>query len=387
MNRSKRTKLLIPDGESHLSIKVLSCLGLTKKFLIYVISDYKYADSRYCRYVSQFRYFKKCDDDKLWVDFINEQVEAFDIDVVFPIFEKSIRRLLSNKDLLSHPERLFRMPSLRSFDTAIDKWNLYEHCRDLDIPCPKTHLILNGDCPPGLKYPLVVKPTSGLGGGLDVEVIRSKSNWELYFESRSSIDQRYLVQPWIEGIDYSCSVLCDDGKIVAYTIQRSEDSFDERMGPQLGYKFIEESAILDIGTRLMESLSWSGIASMDLRYNIKDKTFNLLEVNPRFWRSVTGSAFAGINFPELLARQALGHTMAVPPVYSQITFYDLKGVVRLIRSKPSLLMNLGRLIRHSEASLAFRDPLPFIYKWVWRTRNILRYQITKGAQWIARLFK
>ena len=47
----------------------------------------------------------------------------------------------------------------------------------------------------------------------------------------------------------------------------------------------------------MQALKWSGIVNIDFIYDENDKQAKILEVNPRYWQSLLGSLFAGVNFP------------------------------------------------------------------------------------------
>ena len=50
---------------------------------------------------------------------------------------------------------------------------------------------------------------------------------------------------------------------------------------------------------LMQALKWSSIVNIDFIYDENDKQAKILEVNPRYWQSLLGSLFAGVNFPYL----------------------------------------------------------------------------------------
>src|SRR2546428_697479 len=51
----------------------------------------------------------------------------------------------------------------------------------------------------------------------------------------------------------------------------------------------------------MQALKWSGIVNIDFIYDENDKQAKILEVNPRYWQSLLGSLFAGVNFPYLVS--------------------------------------------------------------------------------------
>lgn len=116
-----------------------------------------------------------------------------------------------------------------------------------------------------------------------------------------------------------CSVLCWQGKVLAYTIQ-------QQLGESKGFspkidklKFIHDSIILDIVSTTMEALQWNGIANLDLRYSYETGEIFLLEINPRFWQSLMGSLSIGVNFPHLL--YLLSIDMSFAPVSYEDGYY------------------------------------------------------------------
>lgn len=378
MNSKDAISVLIPDGESHLTIQVILCLSRERKYKIHVLSSRKNSEIRFSRYVSHFTYNSGNGTDREWIETINREVSKFDIDVIMPVFETGIRSMIANKEFLTHPERLVPLPELGSFDIAIDKWQLYLHCTENNLPCPKTQLYKGTGPGETFKFPLVVKPATGFGGGMGIQLLGDPVDLVAYFKNRQAGEHGFILQEWVEGIDFSCSLLCHKGEVLAYTIQRSKSGQTGKFGPQMAYRFEKNKEILDICASLMKSLNWSGIASMDLRYDLGDEHYKILEVNTRFWRSLAGSMHAGVNFPVLLADLARKLESWADTDYDPILFYDLKGVIPALKRQPRLVFNFRFWNKNTVLSLLFSDPVPYMYKFVWRTRNILHAKIKKA---------
>ncbi|HAA03119.1 MAG TPA: hypothetical protein DCE18_07085, partial [Syntrophobacteraceae bacterium] len=66
--------------------------------------------------------------------------------------------------------------------------------------------------------------------------------------------------------------------------------------------------------RLLQDLRFVGVAMVEFKTDIRTGQAKLLEVNPRFWGSLALAVDAGVNFPLLWTRMALGEH--VPPVTS-----------------------------------------------------------------------
>ena len=109
-----------------------------------------------------------------------------------------------------------------------------------------------------------------------------------------------------------CSVLCRDGKILAYTIQKGFIPGLQRFAPPAGIEFVKDDQTFAVVSRLISSLKWSGVANIDLKYDEKNRQVNVLEVNGRYWATILGSLVAGVNFPYLACLAGLGISFSRP---------------------------------------------------------------------------
>src|SRR5690606_36736531 len=136
-----------------------------------------------------------------WINNINKELDKFPIDIILPIFEIGIRKLIAHRDLLKSPEKLVALPNLTDFDSAIDKWNLSQHMKKTDIPCPETKLVsFENDSQP-IDYPVIVKPIKGFGGGMGVRLILNNKDWSHFLEQNASSEVKYILQEYIQGGD------------------------------------------------------------------------------------------------------------------------------------------------------------------------------------------
>ena len=369
--------VLIPDGESHILQYVICCLSRVKYLRIHVMSSKRMSAMRYSRFIDSYHYYDDSGQDALWIENINKEVGRHDIDLIMPIFEKGIRRIIANEDLLNFPDRLCLLPNLNSFDTAIDKWRLYRHLSGQNIASPETWLYSKNHAIDKSIFPVVAKPARGFGGGMQVQLLTSAEELQEYMSTKDWKSTNYILQRYVEGTDYACSVLCRHGKILAYTIQRSLTSESHPFGPQLAYRFEPNDRLLEIAAKLMGSLSWTGIASIDFRYDRHHDSYQVLEVNTRFWRSLVGSLYAGVNFPAILLDATSERKIVRNNSYDSILFYDLKGLAKAIRKEPSVMFDLNLLRRNSPLGCIVVDPLPYLLKYLARSRNLLRKHLSK----------
>ncbi|KAA5825609.1 ATP-grasp domain-containing protein [Algibacter amylolyticus] len=359
---SKNISILIPDGEAPVLMIVLNCLSEIKRVKIHVMSDDADIPMKHSKKVYKFYYRPKTESDVDYISNINDITENQDIDLIMPIFEHSIRLITKYKDLIRLPNKLALLPSHSNFEKAINKGTLTEYLKTLGLPYPKSQVIAEGLTPDLSKvdYPILIKPIESPGGGLGIKVFKEESEFLEFLNSNDS-KINYLVQDYIEGYDIDCSVLCKNGEVLAYTIQKPNMFGGNKFAPQISFKFVKQDDILNQVKTLMKSLDWSGVAHLDMRFDEKAKNFKVVEINPRFWGSVEASLFAGINFPYLYYLSSLNKPFETPD-YKLIDFMLLKGLVKSIKRDKSQLLKLKFIFNNTPIKYMLSDLKPTIYR-------------------------
>jgi predicted ATP-grasp superfamily ATP-dependent carboligase len=73
---------------------------------------------------------------------------------------------------------------------------------------------------------------------------------------------------------------------------------------------VRHPRIEELGIRLLQSLKWHGVAMVEFKVDPRDNEPKLMELNPRFWGSLALAIHAGVDFPYLLYRMAMGKEFA-----------------------------------------------------------------------------
>jgi predicted ATP-grasp superfamily ATP-dependent carboligase len=359
----KKVSVLIPDGESNLVINVLRCLSDVRGLKIYILSSEEYLPIRYSRYVSRFIYENTSADPLAHIGRINELVEQYSIDVILPVHALAIRRLIAFRHLLLHPEKTLIPPSTEIFDLADDKIKLANQLLTLGIPYPGSWPLYDKDGAlndlNSFTYPLLLKPSVGIGGGAGILRFNDKKELSAYLDSNTPLEDVFL-QEYVEGTDLGFNVLCKNGEILAYTIQLGTLFHDDPYKPQIGLKMIREESILQAMRKLMRSLNWSGVAHIDMVFNPGNRDFKVLEINPRFWLTLQGSCLAGVNFPWLYC-QTVREKKIQQPEYSKIQFLTLQGLAKLIRKNPSFLFKFKFIWSQTPFKYWLKEPGIFLF--------------------------
>lgn len=367
---SSNMSILIPDSQDHkpLVLQVIHCLSLQSNITIYVMSSDKVNYLRYSRYVKHFSYYPYINDEN-WINNIESEVEKYGIDVILPVFEIGIKKIIQNKDRFRRIDKVSILPNLSSFMTAGDKGLLYYYLENNGFSCPKSVVTKPNEFPDlkELEFPLIAKPVIGFGGGQEIRVLKNDDD-VLEYSKRYKNSCNAIYQNFIKGYDLCCNVLCDKGVLKAYSIQDARVSKEGSLAPQTGFRFIEELEVIQITKKLMKSLDWSGVANIDFRYDNKDGSFKIIEINTRYWMNVEASAIAALNFPYLHCLVSLNKKHDLIEA-KNIVYLNLKGLVSQIAKSPSTIFKIGFLKNNTPLFFAFKDPIPMIYRFVWRTKN------------------
>ncbi len=333
------------------------------------MSNKKFIPSRFSRFVKHFSYFPTSGDVNSWIGCINEEVARYDIDLIMPIYETGIRSLIANRELLAHPKKLVQLPSLSSLDMANNKALLSEHLLKHQIPGPE-NLIRDPKKAFGFSssaYPIIAKPIEGSEGGEGIFVCTTAEDFKTHSDDFLE-GKEYLYQKFIEGYDIDCSVLCKNGTVQAFTIQRGTLYGKKPFSPAMGLRFLFEPKLLETVEKLMKTLNWSGVAHIDLRYDIHEDDFKVIEVNTRFWTSLGSSLLAGVNFPYRYCLMCMDQPIESID-YKHIEVLNLRAVVKKIRKNVFFVAKVGFLFNNTPLKYVLKDPLPIVMKFLWRTRN------------------
>lgn len=330
--------VLVPDAENDFALSVLRCLARAPGIRAHALSTDPWSPIRFSRCRTRFVASREphADDDRLAR--FAAAVRSAGADVVVPVGQRAVR-LLSRHRNASLGAAIAPVPDERAFDVAADKRLFAAFTTEMGLAAPATVSFDGGSLPHDLedrlsplRFPALVKPARGsYGRGID----RFDTREDLLRRLRAAPpDGPFVVQTFLSGYDIDCSVLCVDGDVIAYTVQRAFLPGYHAFGAATGVDFVHDDAVFSLARRLTAALRWSGIAHIDMRYDADDATVKLIEMNPRYWGSLLGSLAAGVNFPYLSCLAAIGSP--VPPVRQRpIRYVAGRMTLQLLRNNGS----------------------------------------------------
>ena len=228
---------------------------------------------------------------------------------------------------------------------------------------------------PQLRFPVVAKPERK--GAAAFRIFYFHSLQELSKALTTNAWGRVMLQEYCPGVGVGIDILIHKGECIArFQHRRLKEApvtggvailaIAEEPDPQL---FASSMALL-------RALEWEGVAMVEFRSDRQTGESALMEVNGRFWGSVSFPIMAGVDFPLYYWQLLHGESATVPPRYAVgMRWRWSPGYVDRLQSfrfsnagppdcKPSLVRDLlqtpadfSPLIK--EAVWSWSDPRPF----------------------------
>lgn len=353
--------VLIPDGESEHALNVIRCLGQLKNVRVLVLSNVYRPSIRYSRYCHQFIHYENKKNETWRLKIMLDTVKKFSPDVLLPVDIQTISLLADDGNCISEFTALAPLPSINSFRIANDKGLLAEWLKKNQIPSPATLLFKKNDeefdnALSSFSFPALLKPCKG-SGGIGIEIFQNEKAFREYCKEHVGSEE-FILQSFVNGYDVDCSILCEKGKILGYTIQKGFINGRGNFRRAAGLDFINDYGTYKLVCDVAQKLNWSGIAHIDLRFNLDTQQINLIEINPRYWGSLMGSYCSGVNFPYLQCLSALKSE----PVKSQGKEMRYIQGRSALKSMAQNIFSGAKMHPEVETSFKFilQDPLPTV---------------------------
>jgi len=246
-----------------------------------------------------------------FVNFLFRELSCRSYQMLLPMEDETLDLLSQYRSELSHLTYL-PIVSFEKLQLARRKDKILRLAQNQGIPIPKTWFIGNisqlNELKYSLPYPVVIKPQMSSGA---VGISYPKNPDEL-MEQYLSIHQRFpypFIQERIprEGPGYGASFLLNEkGEVKASFVHKRLREYPVTGGASTLRESVRRDDIRDMALTLLNALDWFGVAMVEFKVDRRDGIPKLMEINPRFWGSLSLSISAGVNFPFLLYRMSRG---------------------------------------------------------------------------------
>jgi len=178
----------------------------------------------------------------------------------------------------------------------------------------------------------------------------------------------------------------DRGQPVAALVARRTRQYPIDFGYTSTFvETIERDEVDEAARRFLAALEFSGLAEVEFKYDARDQRYKLLDVNARVWTWAALGGAAGLDFPILAWRLAMGESVA--PVEMQRRAAWMHGSRDLVAACQEMLAGTLSPAHY----LAFRpnlvfaaftldDPLPGIVEMPLALGRVLKRRLPVAAR-------
>lgn len=350
-----KISVLIPDGERPFAYHVLNCLSGLDDVDVHILSKDANTLAKYSRTTKTFHLLKP---GQSLMEGVAEICSRIHVDLCMPVGSDGAYYFAEHRESVEKITKLILIESAETLMNVKDKGKFADLLRSHQLPHP--HSITSSaqleDELDGLVFPVLVKSRRG-GGGDGIDKCTDRDDLLARVNGNPIFFDEFIIQEYVEGDDIDCSTFCRDGKILAYTTQKGLYVDPESYLPMEAVEFIHHPEVLGVAEKLVSTLGWNGIAHVDTRVRKSDGSIDIIEINTRFWGSLEGSLYAGVNFPYIACLASLGRTFPMPAYRDSKYMSAFTAVRRMMKRKPVV-----NLFTETNLRSHLRDPLPVIMR-------------------------
>lgn len=182
---------------------------------------------------------------------------------------------------------------------CLDKVVLMKQLKAVGIGVPETRLVTEGYA--GIRFPVIVKPRRGRGSR-GIGIVDSEESLNSFIETSSYATNELLIQEYIDGTEYTVSVVVwRDGEVQAVV---PKEIISKRGITRIAVTR-RNPKIEALCIRVQEKLKADGPFNVQLRFDASSGEPFIFEINPRFSTSISLTITSGIDELGGLLSQAL----------------------------------------------------------------------------------
>lgn len=223
---------------------------------------------------------------------------------------------------------------------VLDKSATIAAARELGMAVPAVYDLAGGlpGAQPGsqpLAYPLIAKPKNHAGlGGVRIRYFRDPGDLENAMGQDPDFAARYLLQQFVPGTGTGVGVLMRGGDACAVFVHRRLKELPAAGGVSVvSESAAPDAALVDKALALLRALQWDGVAQVEFR-RAPDGTDWLMEINGRYWGSISTAVAAGVDFPYYHWQSAHGERPDAARSYPQgVRVRWTRGAVLRLRER------------------------------------------------------
>jgi protein-tyrosine-phosphatase/predicted ATP-grasp superfamily ATP-dependent carboligase len=243
--------------------------------------------------------------------------------------------------------------------------------RDYDIP----DVVMLAAMRREIRFPVIVKPRSKegeLATGIKSEAVHNFERLREHFDRFPDFGKWFLIQDYLPGYGVAIDVLMHDAHPVAAMQHRRIREYPVRGGVSVCAETEPiDPELLRESIALLRALEWEGVAMVEFRKDPATGRIGLMEVNGRFWGSISLALHSGVDFPWYLWQLAHGEkpAPAIPRAGTRFRWLagDIKRMWDAVTSKEGYGWRVAAQAfdggaRTKDSLWSWSDPWPAIHE-------------------------
>ena len=310
--------VLVTDGNQRSTLAVVRALG--REGIAVTVGETEESSlagsSKYCG--RQLRYPSPSTDGAQFLAVLARELAGGRYRLVLPMTDVTTRLLARKPELAAFAKVPF--PGEEAIELAQNKRRVLLLARRLGIRCPETWMLDEKDkiedAAAKARYPVVIKPRfsryerDGKWVHGEVQFAHDAEDLRQKYRASHARVPFPLVQERIVGEGRGVFLLLWNGELKAAFCHRRLREKPPWGGPSV---YCESAALdeklVEQSLRLLQAIGWQGPAMVEFKMDQRDGFAKLMEINGRFWGSLQLAIDAGVNFPLLLFRLAMGENV------------------------------------------------------------------------------
>ena len=285
-------------------------------------------------------------------------------DVLLPTMDETWRLVYAFYEEYAELTRVVPCPGGDVFEQMLNKKTMTERAERCGVATPWTlcpvSLEAALDARDQIPYPVLLKPAVSTAG----EGIQQVNHAADLSAALRHFDSPPMIQEVVRGDDLELTLLCLHGTPVSGSTYLSLRNAPLPFGPPVACRTIQDGALMDAGSRLLQDLGYHGVAHLDFRRDRRDGEPKLLDFNARLAGTDEISSASGVNFSHMLYQIALGEEPE--PCFDFETGLEFRwpifGELRYLMQTDDRMAAIRELLSWKDVSTNLRlsDPLPHI---------------------------
>ena len=246
---------------------------------------------------------------------LNDIISQEHYDVIVPMGDISVKTLSRHKEMIEHNYHMkCAIVNEDTLSIVADKSKFMEFCQVNDFPHPYTATISDESLDSTARkvgFPSIIKPDFSVGAR-GVTRVNSMEELRLQFPI---IQERYgscSLQEYIDNPDYYYNVMMyrdSQGKCDNSVVIKIVRMYPVKAGSSSCCISVENPELVAICKKVLEKLNWVGMADFDVLQRKDTLEYKIIEINPRVPASLRAAYISGVNFPEMIVRDAIGEEL------------------------------------------------------------------------------